>query len=170
MRCFLGAMTLLATGCARSTVEYDPVRDASRLSATVTTRTLESPKDASEELRVHLTGRGKHPASWNGALEVCVKASGGGPDVLGDTPTLVINPGSTAQRKVQASRQYGPKERLSEVNDSATFEVSINDLVYMIDRGRTIELNGTPWTLDDADLKLMRDLIATARNDTRAGR
>ena len=35
-------------------------------------------------------------ASWSSSLEVTVKTSGGGPDLLGDTPTLVINPGADA--------------------------------------------------------------------------
>src|SRR4051794_14839480 len=110
MRSLAATLALLAAGCESSPVEYDPVRDSSRLSATVCTRTPENKKYPRVDLILHLTGRGKHPASWTSSFEVTVKAIGSSEDLLGATPTLVINPGSPGQRKVQSTRQQGPKE------------------------------------------------------------
>src|SRR5262249_10368706 len=108
--------------------------------------------------------------SWTSLLEFSVMAPNDDADVLGDTPTLILNPGSSVERTVETKRERRPTTTLTEVNDSATFEVPTNELVYMLDRGRTFKLNGKQWSLEEGEIKVMRELLLRARDDTRAGR
>lgn len=164
------ALSVLGCGGSVPGLEYDPETDVSQIIREVGERRLDTPKGGLLQLRVHLRGRGRYPASWRSSLEVSARAEEQLPDLLGDTPTLVVSPDLPAKRSFEAERQHHPTERLFEVHDSAAFDVPINELLYMVDRSRGLELNGTPWDLTDADKKVIRDAIVGAKQLTDAGR
>jgi hypothetical protein len=175
MKRILFALTLscaaVTTGCGEPVAKYDPVRDQSTISKTITPLKLSDRQDVRSILMVLLSGEGKYPKSWSCQLSVHIDGPKNTPDLLSERPQFVFASGSqdavfdVTVEGLMVPTNAGAASR----SDLAFFNVSIDNLIKLAESGR-FKLDGKSFSLNDAEKEVVRSAIVAARETTNAGR
>lgn len=163
------AVLAMSIGCGprvRKQVEYDPDQDRSWLWVSLGQTFAEGNEGGTPRLDLEIEGKGKHPSAWDIRIILEVSRINDEPDLLGESPKLVIG-------EAEIAPEAPPKHDENTISrsriDRVSFKLSLDQLAQLGKAGKSavkLAVNGRILALIDEQKAEIRAGVAAARRAT----